>query len=408
VQSRLFINKLFHDYYISEGCEVVAPRIIEKREFGFISFDNVMMRHKAFANQNELRNFLKEFVPSDAYYSCAYYGDPKAEMDKKGWLGADLIFDIDADHIPTPCNKFHDKWICIFCGFTSENAMPERCPKCGKEKFEVSTWPCEICLESAKKETIKLLDILKTDFGFSENELQVFFSGHRGYHVHIESETIQTLDTVARKEIVDYLTGLGLQMSFHGIDEKKWSVTPLFCSSYLSGGWNKRLMKEMESFIRNAKEEDFKKIGLGQDISKRLIQAKEAILAHWSSAGAWVGKGLGPDTWRRIAEYVLRLCSVKIDTVVTTDVHRLIRLADTLHGKTGLKKVEFPASTIDSFDPFKDAVVFKSGEVKVHVSDAPSFRIGDETFGPYKNQEAELPTAAAVLLVCKNRAEVIS
>jgi DNA primase small subunit len=409
VQSRLFINKLFHDYYSSEGCEVVAPLVIEKREFGFLSFDNVMVRHKAFANQNELRNFLKEFVPSDAYYSCAYYDNPKAEMDKKGWLGADLIFDIDADHIPTPCDKVHDDWTCGACGFSGKGIAPDKCPACGKEKFEVNTWPCEVCLQSAKEETIKVLDMLMADFGFSTKETHVFFSGHRGYHVHVENETVQTLDTVARKEIVDYFSGLGFNLFFHGLDEKYQEESPALHARPNDFGWRKRLTLGLQHFIQKAEEDDLKRIGLKSNVSNAILRNKEVVLKNWSDEKA-LGhvKGVGVESWRKIIEYVIKLESAKIDTVVTTDVHRLIRLAGTLHGKTGLKKVEFPASAINSFDPFKDAVAFKGGTVRVHVSNAPSFRIGNETYGPYKNQEVTLPTAVAVLLVCKNRAEVVS
>jgi hypothetical protein len=79
----------------------------------------------------------------------------------------------------------------------------------------------------------------------------------------------------------------------------------------------------------------------------------------------------------------------------------------TLHGKTGLKKIEFPVQRLSDFDPFKEAVAFKEGTVKVSVSSAPEFRIGENMFGPYKNQTVELPTAAAVLLILKGRAEVV-
>jgi len=99
--------------------------------------------------------------------------------------------------------------------------------------------------------------------------------------------------------------------------------------------------------------------------------------------------------------------AAKIDTVVTTDIHRLIRIPETLHGKTGLKKVEFPASAIGDFDPFKDAVAFKKGAVTIFVYDAPKFRLGEGIFGPYKNQKVELPTAAAMLLICRDKAEVV-
>ncbi len=88
-----------------------------------------------------------------------------------------MIFDIDADHIAISCSKVHDKWTCGNCGFTGKGIEPEKCLVCGGEKFEVSTWPCENCLGSAKMETVKLLDILTQDFGFSEKELHVFFRG---------------------------------------------------------------------------------------------------------------------------------------------------------------------------------------------------------------------------------------
>jgi len=410
VQSNLFVNKLFRNYYNNEeSCKGMALLMIEEREFGFISFDNIMIRHKTFANQNALWEFLKDFVPSDAYYSCAYYADPTAEMDRKGWIGADLIFDIDADHIPTSCDKVHDKWTCVACGFAGKGSVPSRCPICGKEKFVVNTWPCNLCLESAREETAKVLDMLVLDFGFSEKDIRVFFSGHRGYHVHVESELIHKLDAIARKEIVDYFTGLGLDMQFPVLAEKyQGRQSSPYVFQLGDFGWQKRLALELQSFIRNAKEKDFNEIGLKKTVSYAILKNKEMILKDWSETKALTSvKGVGVETWRKILNYVAKLKSAKIDTVVTADIHRLIRLPDTLHGKTGFKKVEFPLSRIDSFDPFKDAIAFREGEATVNVSDAPEFRVGDEVFGPYKNQKVELPTAAALLLVCKGRAEVV-
>jgi hypothetical protein len=78
-----------------------------------------------------------------------------------------------------------------------------------------------------------------------------------------------------------------------------------------------------------------------------------------------------------------------------------------LHGKTGFRKVKFPTANIKEFDPLKNALAFKTGTAAVFVSNSPQFRLGDETFGPYKNKKVELPTSAAVLLICKGRAEVV-
>jgi DNA primase small subunit len=117
-------------------------------------------------------------------------------------------------------------------------------------------------------------------------------------------------------------------------------------------------------------------------------------------------KGIGPESWEKILDYCAKDEFVKIDTVVTADIHRLVRLPNTLHGKTGFKKVEFPISQIDDFDPLKEAIAFKKGTVKVFAYNSPQFRVQEETFGPYKNVRVELPTAAAVLLICKGKAEV--
>jgi DNA primase small subunit len=408
VSSNAFVNRVFREYYASEADKLTAPSLVGEREFGFISFENVMVRHRAFESEGDMRAFLKDFVPSDAYYSCAYYEDPRADMERKGWQGADLIFDIDADHIPTPCDKVHDEWVCGSCKFSGKGVPPDICPACGKEKFEVSTWPCEVCLKSAKEETIKLLDMLVHDFSFSKSEVHVFFSGHRGYHVHVESEAVQTLDAIARKEIVDYLTGLGLNLALHGLDEKTWRA--LQSSGFLhlrDFGWRKRITEGSRKFIQSAEEEDFRKLGFDKDAIEAILRSRDSIVKKLDN-GIWTTvKGFSFGSWKKIAEHVMRLNSAKIDTVVTTDIHRLIRLTGTLHGKTGFKKVEFPASVIHKFDPFKEGIALKKGTVRVFVSSAPAFRIGDEMFGPYENREIDLPVAAAVLLICKERAKVV-
>ncbi|MEM2105708.1 MAG: DNA primase small subunit PriS [Candidatus Bathyarchaeia archaeon] len=398
-----FVQRRFQEYYNKNVFLNCSVSKVEQREFGFLSFEGQMLRHKSFQSAEELTRFLRDFAPKDAYFSCAYYENPEADMEMKGWLGADLIFDIDADHIPTPCDKIHDEWKCGNCNFTGKGFTPEKCPICGSEKFDVNTWPCEECLNSAKTETIKLLEMLEQDFGFSEGEIHTFFSGHRGYHVHVESDAVRTLDAMERKEIVDYVCALGLNVE--GIIPAE-----VFSRKFMHNfGWPKRLAMGIEDFIANAKEKNFLDIGLEKRFISAIMRNRDLILKNlrmkWTLGHV---KGIGPQTWAKVIGHVVKLKSASVDTVVTTDTHRLIRLADTLNGKTGFKKVKFPVSSIDNFDPFKTAVAFKGGSVEVMVYDAPKFRIGEETFGPYKNQKVELPTAAAILLICKNRAEVVA
>ena len=225
-------------YYGNCGRSVFSPSLISQREFGFAPIDRkTMIRHKSFKTASSLRDHLASFEPSDVYYSSAYYQNPKATMEEKGWLGADLIFDIDADHIPTPCGKVHDRWTCSSCGFSGKGPSPEKCPICEKGKFDTRKWMCNSCLESAKKETSKLLDMLMNDFGFSEKKVRVFFSGNRGYHIHVEADSVCLLDSMARKEVVDYVIGLGLEPKLHGLIEKNRIV---FGKQADRKGWRRR------------------------------------------------------------------------------------------------------------------------------------------------------------------------
>ncbi len=408
MSSRDFVYEKFSEFYSSPSTIIPPPSLLDQRELGFLLFkERIMLRHKSFENPNRLKLFLSETVPSDVYHSCAYYENPEADMDKKGWLGADLVFDIDADHIPTPCNKIHDEWTCNKCGFSGKGITPETCPICTGQKFDTKTWSCELCLKSAKEETAKLIDILEKDFGFSHQEIRVFFSGHRGYHVHIENEAVKTLDVMARKEIVDYVSGLGLSILDDQVRDSSRKRRGSRVFSLHDFGWNKRLKLGLQKFLVEATKEDLKNAGIKGYAA--ILENREAILKRCLEEGRWDSvKGIGIGTWKKLATYIKDLESAKIDTVVTTDTHRLIRMNGTLHGKTGLKKVEFPAKNLEDFDLLEEAVAFKEGTVKVFVSDAPEFRLGENMLGPYKNQTVELPTAAAVLLICKGRAEVVS
>ena len=407
--SRNYIFGKFKDFYCDSSTVIPAPSAISQREFAFLLLkEKAMVRHRSVAKISNLKSLFKENVPSDVYHSCAYYENPEADMDKKGWLGADLVFDIDADHIPTTCDKIHDEWTCGKCGFAGKGITPEVCPACEGQKFELKSWPCESCVASARDEAVKLVDILEKDLGISSEDLHIFFSGHRGYHVQVENDDLKPLDSIARREIVDYVYGTGLMGSEEkrvGKKAKKSSERSLLLHDF---GWSKRIKAGMKKFILNATEEDYREIGIKQNV-KGILLNKEAIATRYIEENRWTGiKGVGAgiETWLKIARHVKDLESAKIDTVVTTDIHRLIRMNGTLHGKTGLKKIEFPVNRLLDFDPFKEAVAFKEGTVKVSVSSAPEFRIGENMFGPYTNKTVELPTAAAVLLILKGRAEL--
>ncbi len=362
-----------------------------------------MLRHKSFDEVNLLKQFLASTGPSDVYYSAAYYESPTADMDKKGWKGADLIFDIDADHITSPCNKTHDNWACSNCGLNDKGPSPKQCPQCGKAKFDTKTWICEKCLESAKAETIKLADLLLEDFGFADDDMKVYFSGHRGYHVHIESKDIHLLDSMARKEVIDYIIGLGFNAEFHKLIDKERLIL-----GSNSMGWKRRIVNGISNLLEKATPKEIEDIGISRKSAEHLKENRKMLISDLKDKGRVHVKGVGPKGWQSIIQLIVDRQSAKVDTVVTTDIHRLIRMAGSLHGKTGFLKIEVPLTNLTKFDPLNEAIAFKDGQIDVDVAETPEFRIGNITYGPFeKHLRAELPTAAAILLLCKGAAQVV-
>ena len=136
--SQAFINNAFYEYYNSTRFSIPLITNFNQREFGFFFISSGhMIRHKCFKNPDELQIFLSKNIPSDIYRSGAYYEEPNAKMSQKGWLGSDLIFDIDSDHIVTSCDKLHDVWNCVECGHRGQGVPPDKCPECKKKRIKI-------------------------------------------------------------------------------------------------------------------------------------------------------------------------------------------------------------------------------------------------------------------------------
>jgi len=398
-----FAKEKFGEYYARPQSRLEPPSGLASREFGFLFFgEKFMLRHKRFPSAAELGAFLRDAVPSDAYHSTALYSDPEAEMEEKGWLGADLCFDIDADHLEAPCKFEHDRWACA-CGAMGAGPAPKACPECGAEGLKEEAWMCESCLERAKDELLKLIEVLRSDFGIARSEMSAYFSGHRGYHLHVRSEEIRKLGESERREMVDYLMGIGIDPSIHGLPTSPRGY-PGRIPSPGDPGWAGRLSKAVSEILARYGEEELEAIGLAPKAAKAIAGERDSLLEDWLGGKGWrLRRCAGGKGWGAIVRRAIELASVNIDTVVTTDVHRLIRLPGSLNGKTGLVVMPLGLEGIEKFEPFSDAVAF-TGEEKIHIMESPKLRLGGEGFGPYKDETVTLPTSAALLLICKGKA----
>jgi DNA primase small subunit len=404
-QSNLrFVQDKFREYYLENVGEIAPPSYIEKREFGFILFrrEKLMIRHRGFEDSEGLRGFIKALAPSDVYYSSAYYERPGAEtMKEKGWLGADLIFDVDCDHLHTSCKEEHDRWRCLNCGESRGGRAPTKCPKCGSERLDVDSWVCEKCLETAKQELLKLIGMLEDDLGVTDKEMTAVFSGHRGYHLHVESNTVKSMSSAERKEIVDYVTATGLNIGYYGLSKDRRSFGG---PSLDDSGWGGRLARAVYTLLLKNPEE-LRAAGIAASVAKKIVDNRERMLDAWEKGKGWdLLSGIKKASLEKVLKKALTYAAASVDTVVTTDIHRLIRLPNTLHGKTGLRVIAMPVHQLVNFEPLRDSLVFTGGEMRVRVSDAPRIRIGDSFYGPFRNEVVKLPLPVAMFLICRNKA----
>jgi DNA primase small subunit len=404
--SEQYVSESFKDHYSYGARFVESPPKIEQREFGFLSFGgNVMYRHIRFKDANKLENYLMRYAPAHAYFSAAYYRNPDVPMKEKEWLGADLVFDIDADHFDLLCQETHDRWKCKICGTEGKGHPPHKCAKCGKVSFIVENWLCENCLNAAKYEAQKLLDILVQDFGFDPSiDLSVNFSGNRGYHVHVRSPYAVGLDQPSRREIVDYVLGTGIQADYQGIKRKVVDDGSLS----VQWGWRERSMKALYDFISTMNIDQLRDLKVSKKNSNKLIKNQEKILdILMLGEPSRISNIIDSNTLGKLLEVAVEKQASAIDTVVTTDLRRLIRLPNTLHGKTGWLTQKISIEDLSDYDPLTMAIAFREGTEKVYIKHAPKISLMGETYGPFKEEAQELPLSVVMFLLCRKAARVV-
>ncbi len=361
----------FQSYY--GGTRVEPPTRFTRREFAAFPFSmqTLMRRHASFRSVDDLRGFLQTEAPRHVYYSSAYYRTPSAStMSAKDWLGADLIFDLDADHL---------------------------------RQAEGKTYAEQ--LELARGRFRDLLDeFLLGDFGFDEQDVDLVFSGGRGFHAHVHAESVLGLSSGERRELVEYILGVGVDPSEAVIESREGERGPSL--SFGSGGelagmeggrpqgvrqrpyrrlappdapgWPGRLTRALFQILSRWDEG-------GVELAARDLRdagATEAVAHDWAERlvrdgrGRQIRKGLSLDVSTAdfppaLLQQILDRARINVqgetDAPVTTDVHRLIRLPGSLHGGTGFRVLPLSRDDLDQFQPFRDAPIPANGAPPVDV-----------------------------------------
>ncbi|PSP26752.1 DNA primase catalytic subunit PriS [Halobacteriales archaeon QH_2_65_14] len=380
-----YLRGRFGDYYRQTGID--SPPDAHAREWGYVPWTEgpgeTYVRHNSLLDLGDLGDFLVRERPKHVYFSAGRYENPsETTMDGKGWLSSDLIFDLDADHLP---------------GTSPDDSYAEMLAAC-------------------KDALRRLLDFLREDFAFED--LTIVFSGSRGYHVHVRDDNVQHLDRDARREIVDYVRGIGL--GFDALVEEETVGGTVGRESpannrYLptDGGWGERIHGELLSLMAEVREMD------EAEAVERLqtyegVGEKKARTAYKFTQNRFVeierGNLSAHNVFENLAgQFVPRVVAdqnAPIDEPVSTDTNRLIRLPGSLHGGSGLAVRPIPAAELDGFDPLVDAIpeTFRGHDITVEVTDGGTVELDADSF---TLQEAvhTVPEYLGVFLMARGRAE---
>jgi len=384
-----FIQSNFSEYY--KHAELFMPPRFGKREWGFFTYGGRgMMRPVVFRTRKEARNFLASRTPAHAYFSTAYYERPEVPMAEKVWLGADLVFDLDADHIK------------------------------GAEEM---TYPQ--MLAAVKMEFIKLIDdYLVTDFGFDVDGIEIVFSGGRGYHIHIRDPKVLGLSASERRGVVDYITGTDIEWDsvfkrkalFANVYKVRKNIQYYYISSPDDLGWGGKMMRGTLSLV-DRWEDMLREDVIAEIMTEKGIGNKGADVLYDDLFKDYSGNR-GVDRLRNegqlnvfsteddlqkflgiVKDRVKTQMEGETDEPVTADVKRLIRLPTSIHGKSSLRVCPLNREMLDDFDPLVDAVIFGDELVEVDVVKPTEVTLKDFK-GKIEAGRMELPLYQAMFMMC--------
>ncbi|WP_049926830.1 DNA primase small subunit PriS [Halopiger goleimassiliensis] len=384
-RTRAYLRGRFRDHY--RRTEITPPPAANEREWGFIPWTEgpgtTMVRHRSLLELGDLSEFLVRKRPRHVYFSAGRFRDPGAKsMHAKDWQSADLVFDLDADHLP---------------GVTL-----------GEDSYAEMLATCKDAL-------VRLLDFLEDDFGFED--LEIVFSGGRGYHVHVRDENVLHLEREHRREIVDYVRGIGLEYeelidteTVAGIGRK----TPTERRTLRTeGGWGERIHAHFMAFVDELLEMDEEAAlerlqafdGIGQGKAQATLNAARNNREQLEAGNVTVHTAVS-QLAERFASRAVERDNAPIDEPVTTDTNRLIRLPGSLHGGSGLETMRLERGEIDDFEPLVDAVpeTFRGQEIAVDVTDGGTVELGGDSFTIAEGDQS-LPEYVAVFLMARGRAE---
>lgn len=310
-------------------------------------------------------------------------------MEDKKWLGSDLVFDIDANEIPECIEKGKVIQIrfCKSCGFSTDQQELKKCPRCGSELSRFDHVDVE-CINMAKEQALRLVDILENDFGFTA--IVAGFSGHRGFHIVAElDDEYGYMTSEDRRELASYIRLDEQQL--RSIEEQLTKVSkksvPLV-PRISDGGLRRRIALALARYV----DGEIKAYVLGLRPSLSFVEAQKAykvFVDHFSE--------------------ITRALPVYIDTKVTIDTAHLVRMLNSINGKTGWRVLEIKNLDFSSFELSPQGLGAEDSKIRIKfLTDIPEIFVIDRRFRFFRGDELVLEYPYASYFIFKEVAEALS
>lgn len=361
------IQKEFQKYYSSV---LIPVSRVKEKEFGFGVIKKIEYRHKAFQSEKEFNDFMRLETPLFASYSTGFYLYPdRRPIENKEFQSAELVFDLDS---PT-----------VACDHDS------------KELF------CWKCFSNIKQQCVRLVeDFLEGDFGIPSSSISINYSGSKGFHIHVLEGSWLYLNGMERRRLCEFVKGTGIDFDniFNKTKEKALEKDKESSARILKGpdsqskGW-KGKFRDFALKTINENLDELKARGATPQQAKKIIAGKGEI-EQSIKTGNWDRISGLESFWSFLVPEFLEKTRVVVDEGVTFDLHRLLRVPETLHGETGFRAKRLDLNEVDSFDPFFDASLKGEG---ISFKNENALKIK----GLVVEEKIDFPTA--LFLECKKR-----
>lgn len=323
------------EFSLDPALSVIGTKDFHMREFGFQVVRNGdlrFVRNISFPTPEALFEYIQATTPLSIYVGAIYSEGPdyreQRSIHQVDWIRRELIFDIDL----TDYDEVR------FCGCRGKNEM------------------CEHCWELVNVGARWIHETMVEDFGVEG--IKWDFSGRRGLHATILDYDFSTLDEEQRAAIVNYLTffkGEGKNVKYHPPAKHH--------KEYNNRMWHLLY----QSFFKEVTVEQLIEIGFGQSRALQILNQRDrmGVSNEFLNRHVFVRQKLASITpsqqipsKEEILETILFRWSPRLDSAVTVDLRRILRMPGSVHGDTGRVVRFIEPDEFDFFDPLLEESIY--------------------------------------------------